>query len=191
MLLTVAEARRISVPIVYGLVDDRGLFYVGRTKRADQRFDQHLRGQTANRGLLGRIKIAGDSLRIQVLHWNPPDLSAAECAEIMSRTGLVNLVGREGFTYFTRRGELKPWQARGHLPSPSEWASRKTGDHRNPELASALARMTDAHRCGYELSLLSGFHPITQQRFARWLSQTRDRMLECLNGSDEGQAKAF
>ena len=188
MLLTVAEARRITVPIVYALVDARGLFYVGQTKRADQRFDQHVRGLTPNRGLRGRVKAAGDSLRVQVLHWDPPNLLAVESAEIASRPGLVNLVGREGFSYFARRSELKPWQAKGQTPSPSEWASRKTGDSKNPQLASALARMTDAHRCGYELSLLAGFHPIIQKRFAKWLGETRGRMLECLNSHVEVSA---
>jgi hypothetical protein len=188
-ILTVKEARKLQCPIVYGLMDDRGLFYVGQTKHAKNRFSAHLRGKTPNRQLSARVRRAASSLKVKILHVSPSDINAAEMQEVRSREGLVNLIGMPGYIPSDHHRVKKPWHGGLGTPSPGQWAMRKTGDKDNPALQDLLSAMSDAQRCGYELEILQSLHPIVQKRFSRWLEQVRDKMLGCLNAAIEIDAE--
>lgn len=75
---TLAEARDIRGPIIYGLHDGRKIFYVGRTLNPKDRFYRYAPAKTSPLALLRAIRDAGDQLRIVVLERDPADLDAAE-----------------------------------------------------------------------------------------------------------------
>lgn len=185
-LLTVAQASALKGGIVYGLVDELGIFYVGKTVRPWRRFKQHRECRALNQRLNERIGNAGPALRVVVLQRDPSDINAAERHEIRSRTGLVNIVGVvRPFWSFPKAKytpEVTPWKVAGH-ESPSAWARRKTGDQENQELLTRLAAMSPAQRCGYELMLLESYAPIIRRRFDGWLAHTRDAMGACLGAA--------
>lgn len=100
-LLTFSEAKNVPGQFVYGLHDRSGLFYVGKTTNAAQRFYQH-RSDQVNPRLWRRVKAAGDSLRIEIIAHNPPDLSAAEGDAIaLNAARLVNIM-RNPFRFPSR-----------------------------------------------------------------------------------------
>lgn len=93
-LLTVEQASRIGLPIVYGLHDMDGLFYVGKTTSPRVRFKSHSRAAGHNNlHLARRINQAGDGLRIEVIALMPRDLAKAETDAILANADkLVNKV---------------------------------------------------------------------------------------------------
>lgn len=88
---TFESARRLRGPFVYGLVDGDGLFYIGKTIDAAQRFYRYHR-QTSNPKLRRRLKDSGDAVRVIVLEHNPIDLSLAERRHIeANRDRVLNI----------------------------------------------------------------------------------------------------
>jgi len=90
---TMAIARALRGSFVYALVDEGGIFYVGKTTNARRRFYQH-GAVTSNLQLARRIRKAANGLLVMVLHRDPPDLAAAE-AEAIIKYGpsLLNVAG--------------------------------------------------------------------------------------------------
>ena len=78
-LLTFSEARKLVFPVVYGLHDSTGLFYIGSTFNPKMRFFvQYYLKRQVNVHLLRRIRGAGPNLRVEILVENPPDLRRSE-----------------------------------------------------------------------------------------------------------------
>jgi predicted GIY-YIG superfamily endonuclease len=176
-MLKISEARKLKGSFVYALADDRGVFYVGQTRRPSQRFRSHANGETPNRQLRARCLKADDALRVMILHENPDDLNAAELSEIKARDGLLNLVGN-GWD-FTYSPEAKPWALKG-ISSPGQMALRWTKEPEDSPIRKRLKAMTDARRCLYEINLLSSFPEPMRRRFDKWMDRVRCRMVECI-----------
>lgn len=79
-LYTLEEARSIKGPFVYGLTDDVGVFYVGKTIDAENRFYAYLphrRRKLAPR-LQRRLRDALGEVMVTILEHNPVNLDYAE-----------------------------------------------------------------------------------------------------------------
>lgn len=107
--LTLAEARRVPGHFVYGLRDNADVFYVGKTRNTDGRFEGYVR--QAKRGpnshLLRRLRDASDNLRVVILDYMPADLNAAEAAAIHAHADrLVNVHANPYRSHLTSRSAV-------------------------------------------------------------------------------------
>lgn len=94
---TLAEARSIRGPFVYGLHDGQKVFYVGKTIDAERRFAGYAPAKSAPIQLLRAIRRAGAALSVVILEHNPPDLAEAEKRHMAARADdLVNQVSCVG-----------------------------------------------------------------------------------------------
>jgi hypothetical protein len=93
---TFEEMRKVRGPLVYGLFDQNGIFYIGSTVDANGRFYKYVDPKQTALWLQRRIRDARDALAVRILEHNPPDLRVAELAWI-KRFGpeLVNVLGNK------------------------------------------------------------------------------------------------
>lgn len=92
-LYTLSDAKRIPGPIVYALLDEGSIFYVGKTTYPRERFAHHKYIEGVHPNLRPWLRKAGDRVRVQILEHNPEDLSAAEAAWIRKLgANLINIL---------------------------------------------------------------------------------------------------
>lgn len=181
--LTIKEAKRLSGPLIYGLADESGVFYVGQTRSPKNRFQQHAERRGRNEALKQRVLQAGDALRVIVLRDDPPDLNAAEREEIRARAGaLVNLIGADDARWAL--SDTKPWAAGTGTKSPVSYALAVCRPHIKEAVRQRLAEMSKAERCRFEIETLLSFPAGVQRRFERWLNVTREKMIACMEAAD-------
>ncbi len=89
------EARALKGPLVYALLDDDGVFYIGRTTKPATRFYTHRTADHPNSIYLARrLRKSGSSVRVRVLSKNPSDLKAVELDAIRRySTTALNFTG--------------------------------------------------------------------------------------------------
>lgn len=117
-LLTLEQAAaQVGRACVYGLFDESGLFYIGKTSRPEIRFGRDYakdRLKITNAYLLHRLNAAKDNLRVMVLQYpHPSRLAKAEKQEIEKNAArLTNIV----YNQFSK------WKCRGcdSVKKPSE-----------------------------------------------------------------------
>jgi hypothetical protein len=183
--LTITEAGLIRVPVVYGLADLNGIFYIGQTRVLRERLKSHLRGDGINVQLNARLSEAGAALRVFILHRAPADRLARERAEIMARTDLVNIVHGSGWALIAARlhaRPLPPWKGRCRPSCPTAWADFRIG--RDRRLTQRLRKMSDPERCAYEIALYAELPPQAQRRLQPWLASQRAPMLASMEAWD-------
>lgn len=178
--LSIAEAKRWPNPCVYGLTDGDEIFYVGMTERPKYRFGIHKRNTGENPILKRKIAEVGDALCVVILHDNPRDIRSAETREIMSRTGLCNLVDGDDDVWLGYHE--KPWAASTKYMCPSSRLMIQISAEGRIKARERIAKMDAADRCIFEFNLL--LKEIARggvsESLKQWFRIFRDRMFECI-----------
>lgn len=182
-LLTVLDAQKLVGSFVYGLCGEDGvIFYVGQTRSPHSRFKSHSDCTSNNARLKRRLRAEKGKLRVCILIANPANLNAAEREQIRFYPNLLNLVGADHWAWSVV-GEQKPWSAGPGIVSPSSFGMTKTRADWKPKIKAAIAKMTDAERCNFEIGLYRDFPLAIQRRLDKWLDIVQDKMIDCLERS--------
>lgn len=184
--LTLKECQEINACIVYGLcAADGPVVYVGRTFTPHLRMASYRR-QVAHRNarLKAWLSEVGDTLRVELLHIDPPDPNAAEMSEIAARAGTLLNVHRGG-SQLPKRTSYKPWEVRGRkLPSDMFCAFVALLCADDPDFASSMRSRIDeivsglnpVQRAAYELNLACWLSAMRSSTSSRWASQWMSRV---------------
>lgn len=168
VLLTIAEAKRLTQPVVYGLADDTGqVFYVGKTVSARRRFASHGQARGSNEGLASAVRALGDRLRVVILVSSPPDIDAAEREMIRRHEGtIVNLMLADSWQW--AKNSAVPWAAGPRHHSPMRYAAGQCRPAVQREISVALAQKSVVDRCWCEINMLATLPPKHRARFKGW-----------------------
>lgn len=177
--LTLKEAKHLTGPLVYGLLDGEIIFYIGQTRSPRRRFQAHAERRSDNPRLRERLTDVGAAVRVVVLADRPADLNAAERTAIAAHEAtIVNLVGADSAVW--TRGSDVPWAAGTGILSPSAFALSRAGSSRAREVRARLKAMPQSDRCCFEIDLLGDIPPLHQRRFRQWLKVAGPKMDACI-----------
>ena len=185
--------------MVYGLcLDDGVIRYVGMTTNARNRFRAYrCHNFSGNDALRSWLEAHKGSVRYIELHSGIEQLAENERAWIKRlRPQLFNIVN--GGVQSWRTNDRKPWSASRGVLCPSAWVLSRFTRAGNREAhqeavairGDAISGMTDAERCGYELSIAMRHREIIPSRHQKWLNECHSRIAACLKGAEDGKARA-
>ena len=190
-VFTIAEVKSgaITAPIIYGLSnDDRGIFYVGQSINMKKRIFSYTGNANCHNLELGKYLSANPNFSIEILEYNPDDLSASEYAHINERVDSIFNIALNPFMEGRIRS-VKPWNAGSGVRCPSYhlmWVAAKySGKKLNEsfrDVISVIKKMSDSDRCAFEISVYKDMNSQTQKTLGKWLDNTRDGMLSVMEG---------
>lgn len=179
---TFAEAQRFAVPVVYGLLDDAGLFYVGKTSAAAKRFANHRQARTKNARLKHRLLNPVGCVRVTVIDVDPIDINGAERAAIRKREScILNLIGADSSAW--EQHSPVPWAVgTGNLsPTAMVLSGMKRGSPK-AVIRRWLAGLSDAERCAAEVETYLSFPVYLRKRLDKWLDKATPKLFACMEG---------
>ena len=190
--LTVAEARSIDVPVVYGLSNsDRGIFYVGQTVNIANRMRGYTNPANCHNKELADYLVQNPEFVIEILEYNPVDLTASEYDHIQQRIGGIFNIALNPYVMDKVRS-VKPWNAGKGRRCPSSylmWKAARAGKRGLKEsfidVIGIIGKMDIPERCAFEVSVYKEMDDYTKRILSDWLDLTHVGMLnamECEGG---------
>ena len=185
--LTVAEVRNIDVPVVYGLSNsDRGIFYVGQTVNIYNRMRSYTNPANCHNKELADYLVQNPEFVIEILEYNPGDLTASEYEHIRQRIGSVFNIALNPYIIAKVRS-VQPWNAgsgrrcpSGHMMWRAARASKRGLKDSFKEILDVIGKMSVSERCAFEVSVYKDMDGFTKRILSKWIELTRDGMLKAM-----------
>lgn len=185
-ILSIAEIKRVPLPVVYGLCDSNNGFvvYVGKTCNPRKRFESYQNPKSChNKNLSDWLIQVGTNLRVKVLEINPEDINASERLWINElKSSIFNLA--HGGEQAWRAHKSKPWAAGKGIKCPSDLALLHLRNRKSSEdftsIRNIRCALTLKQRCLFEVQICIDLFHLYQERMSHWLGQTQDRLIDAL-----------
>lgn len=176
-LLSLSEATSIVNNIVYALVDDDGIFYVGKTINPSKRFATYKNKECHNnKGLAERLN--PELCKVVILS---DDCKDERLFIDLYKDQIVNIIGVKcDFEHHP-----KPWFAGSGIRCPSDFliwhtlmVQGKDKRHLFNEVEYIRSKMSVTERCVYEVSIYKDMKKPHQDKLSRWFETCLYKMLK-------------